>query len=153
MSAPPSTYQSNLSPREEMAVSGAAMSEAPWKLAGAAGVVAAGADFLIHLPFHLFHPEVFTPLSWGAVVFFAVAGAGALVRSRHSRALRWARSRPWRFAVMPGLAAAIVVFVLTVIHGSGLFGSGFTAVWHGAVTYGITGAVGTVVRPRRNQDA
>ncbi len=148
MPAPPSTYQANLSRSEEMAVSGAALSQAPWKLAGAAGVAATGADMLLHLPFHL---ELFTPLSWGAVVFFAVAGAGALVRSRHSRALRWARSRPWRFAAAPGIAAAIVVFVLTVVHGSGIFGGAYTALWHGAVTYGITGAVGAVVRPRREE--
>jgi hypothetical protein len=111
MSAPPSTYQSNLSRREEIAVSGAALSEAPWKLAG--------------------------------------AGAGSLVRSRHSRALRWARSRPWRFAALPGAAAAILVFVLTVLDGSGLLGSAFTAVWHGAIAFAVTGVVGSVVRPRR----
>jgi hypothetical protein len=150
MSAPPSTYQSNLSRREEMAVTGAALSEAPWKLAGVAGVAATGADMLLHLPFH---PELFTPLSMGAVAFFAVAGAGALVRSRHTRALRWARSRPWRFAVMPGLACAMVVFVLTVVHGSGIGGSAFTALWHGAVAYGVTGMVGSVVRPRRADQA
>jgi hypothetical protein len=151
MSAPPSTYQANLSRREEMAVSGAALSEAPWKLAGAAGVVATGADMLMHLIF--FHPELFTPLSWGVVAFFAVAGAGALVRSRHSRALRWARSRPWRFAAVPGAAAAILVFVLTVLHGSGIAGSAFAALWHGAVAYGVTGMVGSVVRPRRDERA
>jgi hypothetical protein len=151
MSAPPSTYQTNLKPREEMAVSGAALAEAPWKLAGGAGVVVAGGDFLLHLPFHLLHPEIFTPLSMGIVAFFAVAGAGALVRTRHSRALRWARSRPWRFAVVPGAAAAVLVFALTMIHGSGIFGSGFTAIWHGAVAFGVTGVVGSVVRPRRSR--
>lgn len=153
MSAPPSTFQSNLSPREEMAVSGAAMSEAPWKLAGAAGVVVAGADLVLHLATHLFsfRLEWATALSMGIVAFFAVAGAGALVRSRHSRALRWARSRPWRFAVMPGAAAAIIVFVLTMLHGSSIPGSVYTALWHGAVAYGVTGAVGTVVRPRRER--
>lgn len=149
MSAPPSTYQANLSTREEVAVSGAALAEAPWKLAGAAGVVATGADMLAHLVF--FHPELFTPLSWGVVAFFAVAGGGALVRSRKSRALRWARSRPWRFAIMPGAAAAITVFALTVLHGSSVFGSAFTAVWHGALAYGVTGVVGSVVRPRRTE--
>jgi hypothetical protein len=151
MSAPPSTYQTNLSTREELAVSGAALSQAPWKLAGAAGVVAAGADMLAHLAF--FHFELFTPLSWGIVAFFAVAGAGALVRSRHSRALRWARTRPWRFAVVPGTAAAALIFVLTVLHGSSIPGSVFTALWHGALTYGATGTVGSVVRPRRDQRA
>jgi hypothetical protein len=149
MSAPPSTYQADLNRREEIAVSGAALSEAPWKLAGGAGVAVAGADMLAHLVF--LHPELFSPLSEGVVAFFAVAGAGALVRSRHSRALRWARSRPWRFAVMPGAAAAIVIFVLTMLHGSGIFGSAFTALWHGAVAYGLTGVVGSVVRPRRNE--
>jgi hypothetical protein len=104
---------------------------------------------LAHLAF--FHPELFSPLSEGVVAFFAVAGAGALVRSRHSRALRWARSRPWRFAVVPGTAAAIVIFVLTMLHGSGIFGSAFTAVWHGAIAYGLTGVVGSLVRPRRDE--
>jgi hypothetical protein len=151
MPAPTSTYQTNLSRREEMAVSGAAMSDAPWKLAAGTGVVVAGADMLMHLA--LFHFELFAPLSWGAVVFFAVAGAGALVRSRKSRALRWARSRPWRFAAAPGIAAAIVVFVLSVIDHGGMLGSVWTGLWHGAVAYAATGAVGTLVRPRREESA
>jgi hypothetical protein len=151
MSASPNTYQADLTPREEMAVHGAALSEAPWKLAVGAGVVTTGADMLAHLVF--FHPELFTPVSMGVVAFFAVAGAGALVRSRHSRALRWARSRPWRFAALPGAAAAIIVFVLTVLHGSSIPGSVFTALWHGALTYGVTGVTGTMVRPRRSERA
>jgi hypothetical protein len=146
MSAPPSTYQTNLSRREELAVSGAALSDAPWKLAGAAGVVVAGADLLLHLV--ALHLAWASALSMGSVAFFTVAGAGALVRSRRSRALRWARSQPWRYAILPGAAAAVVVFVLTVLHGSGVGGAAFTALWHGAVAYGLTGIVGAVVRPR-----
>jgi hypothetical protein len=149
MSAPPSTYQADLSRREEMAVSGAAMSDAPWKLAGTAGVIVTAADMIAHLIF--FHLEFLTPVSLGIAAFFAVAGAGALVRSRHSRALRWARSRPWRFAVMPGAAAAIIVFVLAVLDGSGVLGGAFSALWHGALAYGATGVVGSVVRPPRSQ--
>jgi hypothetical protein len=154
MSAPPSTHQSNLSRREEVAVSGAVLSDAPWKIAGATGVVVAGADLLLHLATHLFsfRLEWATALSMGLVAFFAVAGAGALVRSRHTRALRWARSRPWRYAVVPGAACAILVFVLTVLHGSGIPGAVFTSLWHGALAFGVTGAVGSVVRPRRSQD-
>jgi hypothetical protein len=151
MSAPPSTRQTDLSRREEMAVSGTVFSDAPWKLAGAAGVVVAAADLALHL-FSL-HLAWATALSMGAVAFFTVAGAGALVRSRHTRALRWARSRPWRYAVVPGAATAVVVFVLTVLHGSWIPGAVFTSLWHGAITYGLTGAVGAVVRPRRSQDA
>jgi hypothetical protein len=151
MSAPPSTYKGDLNRREEMAVSGAALSEAPWKLAGATGLVVAGADLLTHLAFHLlsFRLEWAAAISMGIVAFWAVAGAGALVRSRKSRALRWARSRPWRFAVLPGAAAAIVIFVLAVLDGSGVLGGAFTAVWHGAIAYALTGVVGSVVRPRR----
>jgi len=151
MSAPPSTRQSDLNRREEVAVSGAALSEAPWKLAGATGVVVAGADLAVHLAFHLlsFRLEWATALSMGVVAFFAVAGAGALVRSRHTRALRWARSNPWRLAAAPGAAAAIIVFVLTVLHGSGVVGSAFTALWHGAIAFALTGVVGSVVRPHR----
>ena len=151
MSSPPSTSQANLSRRDEAAVSGAALAEAPWKLAGAAGVAVAGADLIAHLALHLlsFRLEWATALSMGTVAFFAVAGAGALVRTRHSRALRWARSRPWRFALAPGAACAIVVFVLTVPHGSGVGGAAFTALWHGGLAYGLTGMVGSVVRPRR----
>src|SRR5215475_15385834 len=151
MSAPPSTSEPALTRREEIAVSGAALSDAPWKLAGAAGIVVAGADLGLHLL--AFHLAWAAALSMGTVAFFAVAGAGALVRSRHSRALRWARSRPWRFAVAPGAAAAILIFVLTVLHGSSIPGSVFTALWHGAITYGVTGAVGSVVRPRRSERA
>jgi hypothetical protein len=146
MSAPPSSYQTNLSRREEAAVSGAVLSDAPWKLAGAAGIVVAGADLMLHL--FALHLAWATALSMGSVAFFTVAGAGALIRSRRSRALRWARSKPWRFAVVPGAATAIVVFVLTVLHGSGVPGAVFTSLWHGALTLGLTGAVGTVVRPR-----
>jgi hypothetical protein len=36
-----------------------------------------------------------------------------------------------------------------VLHGSGIFGSAFTALWHGAIAYAVTGLVGSVVRPRR----
>jgi len=146
MSAPPSTYQTNLSRREEVAVSGAVFSDAPWKLAGATGLVVAGADLLLHL--FAFHLAWATALSMGSVAFFTVAGAGALVRSRRNRAVRWARSRPWRYAALPGVACAIVVFVLTVLHGSGVGGAVFTALWHGGLTYGLTGGVGAVVRPR-----
>jgi hypothetical protein len=30
-----------------------------------------------------------------------------------------------------------------------MFGSAFTALWHGAAAYGLTGLVGSVGRPRR----
>jgi hypothetical protein len=138
--------------RDELSVSSAAMSGAPWKMAGAAGAVVTGADLVFHLVGG--HLDVPTALSAGTVALFAVAGGGALLRGQSGRAMRWARANPWRFAVLPGLAAAVVVFVLSVVIGSsGMIGGTFTAVWHGAVAYGLTGLAGSVAGSRRRRDA
>ncbi len=124
------------------------MSEAPWALAAAAGAVTAGGDLVLHAMF--WHFAITSPLSLGAVAFFAVAGAGSLLRSRGSRAMTWARRNPWRFAILPGAACAIVVFVLAVVlGGSGMVGGAFTALWHGAAAYGLTGLAGSAGRTRR----
>lgn len=136
-----------LTRRDEVAVSGAALSQAPWGLAVAAGAVTTVADMVIHLM--AFHFAISSPLALGAVAFFAVAGAGALLRGRHSRALLWAQRNPWRFALLPGIACAAVVFVLSIVAGGGALGSVFTALWHGGAAWGVTGLVGSVGRPRR----
>jgi len=138
---------SELTRREEMAVSGSVLSEAPWGLALGAGAVTTVADMVLHLV--TWHLAVAGPISLGAVAFFAVAGAGALLRARRSRAVVWAQTHPWRFAVLPGAACAIVVFVLSMFVDGGLFGSLFTGLWHGAAAFGVTGLVGSVGRPRR----
>ncbi|MGO9079535.1 MAG: hypothetical protein ACLQDY_10910 [Streptosporangiaceae bacterium] len=148
MSAPTRTPGPGLSRREELAVSGAALSQAPWTAAGAAGAVTAGGDMLAHLAL-AGQLAVGAPVSLGAVVFFAVAGGGALLRGRSGRAMRWARRNPWRFALAPGAACAIVVFALTVALGGGLPGAVFTGLWHGALAFGLTGLTGTVAHTRR----
>jgi hypothetical protein len=128
------------------------MSYAPWRAAGATGAVVTGADLILHLIGG--HLAVTSSLSAGVVALFAVAGAGALWRARSSRAARWAGSHPWRFAVLPGVAAAVLVFVLSVLVGSSdIIGGTFTAVWHGAVAYGVTGLTGTVAGGRRRRQA
>lgn len=136
-----------LSRREELAVSSSVLSEAPWGLAAGAGVAVAAGDAVLHLL--AWHLAIVSPLSLGAVAFFGVAGGGALLRSRGSRALHWAQRNPWRFATFPGIACAIVVFVLSMLDSGHLFGSAFTALWHGAAAYGVTGLVGSVGRPRQ----
>ena len=91
-------------------------------------------------------------LAAGTVAFFTVAGGGAMLRSHSGRAMRWARSNPWRFAMVPGAATAVIVFVLVVVLGSGgLVGGAFDALWHGAITFGLTGLVGTVAGGRKNR--
>jgi hypothetical protein len=152
MSAPTRSDEPGLTRRDELSVSSAAMSGAPWKMAGAAGAVVTGADLVFHVVGG--HLDVPTALSAGTVALFAVAGGGALLRGQSGRAMRWARANPWRFAILPGLAAAVVVFVLSVVIGSsGLIGGTFTAVWHGAVAYGLTGVAGSVAGSRKRRDA
>jgi hypothetical protein len=136
-----------LTRREEMSVSGSVLSEAPWGLAAGAGAVVTVADVVVHLVTLRF--ALMGPIELGLVAFFAVAGAGALLRSRRSRAVVWAQTHPWRFAVLPGAACAIIVFVLSMVVDGGLFGSLFSGLWHGAAAFGVTGLVGSVGRPRR----
>jgi hypothetical protein len=118
------------------------MSEVSWGRAVAAGAVVTGADLLLHLATGHIAPG--SALSAGAVALFAVAGGSVLVRGRASDAVRWARRNPWQFALLPGVATAAIVFVLSVVFGGGLLGDAFTALWHGAIAYGITGAAGVL---------
>src|SRR5215468_7244348 len=141
MSTPLRNDQQSLSRREELTVSSAAMADVPWAVAGAAGAVVTGADILLHILGG--HLGLISSLSAGTVAAFTVAGGSVVIRRNASRAARWARSHPWRFAVIPGLATAAVVFVLAVISG-GFFGAIFDGLWHGAITFGLTGTVGTV---------
>ena len=150
MSAPPRKDGPGLTRRDELAVSGAAMSHAPWGAAAATGAVVTGGDLLLHLT--SLHLGLTPSLAAGTVAFFTVAGGGAMLRSHSGRAMRWARSNPWRFAMVPGAATAVIVFVLVVVLGSGgLVGGAFDALWHGAITFGLTGLVGTVAGGRKNR--
>src|SRR5258707_3016763 len=151
MSAPPRNQEPGLSRREELAASSRAMSVAPWSMAGAAGAVVTGADLVLHLSGG--HLGLTSSLSAGAVAFFAVAGGGAVLRSSSGRAMRWARTNPWRFAVLPGAAAAIVVLVLSVVIGSsGLIGGSLSPLWDGAGPHGLTGGAGfRAGTPRRRR--
>lgn len=143
MSAPSRNDESSLTRQDELAVSGSALTEAPWALAGVAGAAVTGADLLLHLLGG--HLGLGSSLAAGTVAVFAVAGGGVVVRKRAGRAARWARRNPWRFAIMPGAATAVVVFVLSMILGNGaLLGSVFTGAWHGAVAFGLTGVTGAV---------
>jgi hypothetical protein len=136
-----------------MTVSSAAMSAAPWGTAAVTGGIVAAGDLGLHVLGSGFSGFGLSALSgsvaMGAVAFFVVAAAGALWRARPSRAIRWARSNPWRFAVLPALACAAVVLVLSVVTGGGIIHPVLSGLWHGALTYGLTGAAGTVSRSRK----
>jgi hypothetical protein len=150
MSAPTQMNEPGLSPREEMSVSGEALSHAPWTGAAVTGGIVALGDFGWHVIGGSFGlGGLSDALSLGVVAFLAVAAAGALWRERSSRAIRWARANPWRFALLPGVAAATIVFVLSIVLGGGIVGGVLTGLWHGAVAFGVTGAAGTLARSRR----
>jgi len=149
MSTPTPTDQ-DLSRREEMAVSSAAMSAAPWGAAAVTGGVVAVGDLGLHLiGAGLGLSALSGSLALGAVAFFVVAAAGALWRAKPSRAIRWARSNPWRFAVLPALACAAVALVLSVVTGGGIIDPVLSGLWHGGLVYGLTGAAGVLSKSRK----
>ena len=149
MSTPTPTDQ-DLSRREEMAVSSAAMSAAPWGAAAVTGGVVAVGDLGLHLiGAGLGLGALSGSLAMGAVAFFVVAAAGALWRAKPSRAIRWARSNPWRFAVLPALACAAVALVLSVVTGGGIIDPVLSGLWHGGLVYGLTGAAGVLSKSRK----
>lgn len=149
MSAP-TQNEHDLSRREEMTVSGAAMSGAPWGAAVVTGGVVAVGDLGLHL-IHagLGMSALSGSLAMGAVAFFVVAAVGALWRAHPGRAIRWARSNPWRFAVMPAVACAAIVLVLSVLTGGGIIDGVLSGLWHGGAVYGLTGVAGAVSKSRK----
>ena len=151
MSAPTHS-EPDLSHREEMSVSGAAMSGAPWGAATVTGGVIAAGDLGLHIigGFHLGLSSLSGSLAMGAVAFFVVAAAGALWRARSGRAIRWARSNPWRFALLPAIACAAVALVLSVVTGGGVIDGVLSGLWHGGLVYGLTGVAGVTKRSRQS---
>jgi hypothetical protein len=149
MSASTGTDQ-DLSRREEMTVSSAAMSAAPWGAAAVTGGVVAAGDLGLHvIGSGLGLSALSGSVAMGAVAFFVVAAAGALWRARPSRAIRWARSNPWRFAVLPAIACAAVALVLSVVTGGGIIDPMLSALWHGGLAYGLTGLAGLATKSRK----
>jgi hypothetical protein len=139
---------STLSRRDQMAVSSAALSSAPWRTAALTGAVVGAGDLGLSLiGGHIGLAMLSGPVSLGALVFFTVAAVGSLFGQHRSRALAWARGNPWKFALAPALAcAAVVLPVALVLGGSGIFSAVFSAFWHGIVVFGLTGAAGSLRR-------
>jgi hypothetical protein len=149
MSAPTHNDQ-DISAREGMSISGAAMSGAPWGAAVVTGGVVAAGDLGLHvIGSGLGIGALSGSLAMGAVAFFVVAAAGALWRARPSRAIRWARSNPWRFAVLPAVACLVVGFVLSVVTGGGIIDGVWSGLWHGGIVYGLTGVAGATSKSRK----
>jgi len=128
----------------------AALSQAPVAAAALTGAVVTVADLGLHLVGGTVGiAAVSGSVSAGAAVFLIVAAGGALLRARSGRAARWARNNPWRFAILPAVAAAVIALVLTTITGGGFFDGILSGLWHGGAVYGITGAIGAVGKTRK----
>jgi hypothetical protein len=140
-----------LTKREEMTVSGAAMSGAPIGAAAVAGGVVAVADLALHGFGALHVAAVSGSVSAGVAAFLIVAAVGAAMRKRGGRAARWARSNPFKYAVLPGVLAAVIAMVLTVVTGGGIADGLFSGVWHGAAVFGVTGAIAAVGKRRKDR--
>jgi hypothetical protein len=146
----PTQSDRDLSRREEMTISGAAISGAPWGAAVVTGGVVAAADLGLHvIGSGIGLAALSGSAAMGVLAFFVVAAAGALWRARSSRAIRWARSNPWRFAVLPAVACAAIAFVLSIATGGGLIHPILSGLWHGGVTYGLVGVAGVASRSRK----
>jgi len=150
MTAPPRNDSGRMSRRDQATVSAAALSGGPAAGAAIAGTVVTLGDLGLQvLHGHLGLAAVGGSVSLGVSVFLVVLAAAAVMRARTGRAARWAAQHPWGFALLPGVSAAVVVFLLTMLIGGGMVSGVWAAAWHGAAVYGLTGAVGSVAGRRK----
>jgi len=146
-SSAPVPRRDDLSWRQSLSVSGAALTNAPWGVALLGGIVGGGADFLVNLPG--FHPV--TAVLVGLQVLLVIAAGGALWRKKErSRAVSWARKHPWRFATMPAVLTGVVTVPVAFVTGAGVFGSLFGGVGRGLTVFVLIGLLGLVSRARED---
>ncbi|WP_343953462.1 hypothetical protein [Nonomuraea longicatena] len=138
-----------ISRRDEMSLSGAALRGAPWKAAAVGGAAVTAVGWVV---------SGFDDLTWalslGISLFALVAAIGSVAKpdvgDRATRQARqWALRHPWRFSLLPaGIVALLSYPVQLVIDGEGMFGAAFDAIWHGALVYLITGVLTFVMQGR-----
>ncbi|MFI6907593.1 hypothetical protein ACIBKY_40470 [Nonomuraea sp. NPDC050394] len=140
---------SEISRRDEMSLSGAALRGAPWK----AAVVGGGATAAIAWVFSGFDDMAWA-LGLGINLFALIAAIGAIakpdVSDRVTRQARmWSLKHPWKFALLPaGISAVLDYPVQLVLDGEGVFGAAWGALWHGALVYLIAAVMTFVMQGR-----
>jgi hypothetical protein len=129
---------------ESLWIATAAASQGPWGLAAAGGAVIGGVQLAAELAGG--HLTLAGPLASGLMVFVLIGSIGALLCKSRDRARDWAHRHPWRFAVVPAVAAGAVDLPVTLILGSaGIFGAAADAMWAALSVFVIVGLVGMVV--------
>ncbi|MEU7748315.1 hypothetical protein [Nonomuraea sp. NPDC049158] len=141
-----------ISRRDEVSLSGAALRGAPWKTAAVSGGATAAVSFGLGVLTDT--AGLVWSLGLGISVFALVAAIGAVSKpnegDRVTRQARlWALKHPWRFALLPAAITAVLDYpVQLVLDGEGVFGSAFQSIWHGALVYVIAGVL-TLTRQGR----
>ncbi|MEO3812976.1 hypothetical protein ABGB17_28575 [Sphaerisporangium sp. B11E5] len=141
-----------LTRRDEMSLAGAALRGAPWKTAAITGGTAAAISTGLGLIGG--DPDLSWALCLGISLFTLVAAIGAVrkpaVGDRVTRQARvWSLRHPWRFALYPGIGAAVLMYpVQLVFDHEGVFGAALDALWSGALVYLVAGVLTFIVRGR-----
>ncbi|WP_170223261.1 hypothetical protein [Nonomuraea turkmeniaca] len=141
-----------ISRRDEVSLSGAALRGAPWKTAaiggGAVSAVSFGMGALTG------SGDLVWALGLGISLFTLIAAIGAVSKpnegDRVTRQARlWSLQHPWKFALLPaGITAVLDYPVQLVLDGEGVFGSAVDALWHGALVYLIASILTLTMRGR-----
>ncbi|MFI7641258.1 hypothetical protein [Nonomuraea sp. NPDC049400] len=141
-----------ISRRDEISLSGAALRGAPWKAAAIGGGAVTAASFGLGLITG--GGDLVWALGLGISLFALIAAIGAVAKpeegDRVTRQARlWSLRHPWRFALLPaGITAVLDYPVQLVLDGEGVFGSAVHALWHGALVYLIAGVLTLVMQGR-----
>ncbi|MEO3797620.1 hypothetical protein ABGB14_46100 [Nonomuraea sp. B10E15] len=141
-----------ISRRDEVSLSGAALRGAPWKAAAISGGVVSATSYGFGLLTG--GGDLVWALGLGISLFALVAAIGAVSKpddgDRVTRQARvWSLRHPWKFALVPaGITAVLDYPVQLVLDGEGVFGSAVDALWHGALVYLITAIVTLTLQGR-----
>lgn len=141
-----------ISRRDEVSLSGAALRGAPWKAAALGGGIGTAAS--LGLGLLTGGPDVVWALGLGISLFALIAAIGAVSKpnegDRVTRQARlWSLRHPWKFSLLPaGIVAVLDYPVQLVLDGGGVFGSAWDALWHGALVYLIAGVLTLTMQGR-----
>jgi hypothetical protein len=141
-----------ISRRDEVSLSGAALRGAPWKAAAVGGGVVTAASYGMGMITG--GGDLVWALGLGISLFALIAAIGAVSKPEEGdrvtrQARQWSLQHPWKFALLPaGITAVLDYPVQLVLDGEGVFGSAWHSLWHGALVYVIAGILTLSMRGR-----
>ncbi|WP_345559832.1 hypothetical protein [Nonomuraea rosea] len=141
-----------ISRRDEVSLSGAALRGAPWKAAAVGGGVVTAASYGMGMITG--GGDLVWALGLGISLFALIAAIGAVSKPEEGdrvtrQARQWSLRHPWKFALLPaGITAVLDYPVQLVLDGEGVFGSAWHSLWHGALVYVIAGILTLSMRGR-----